>query len=187
VAVLQTIVDTLKRDTPQIDVLITLSNLAVPPNSASRQYFNLSAAPTNADIVTFDMYCDSGAPAAAPPHLSACSGTWKQIKAKLDSLATFVEAHPKMKLAVIPDAGTGAFRSVGAAAQSELNDRFLVWCAIHERCVAVLPFVGGHWADVKTIGSVREAAKPTAFISTFACESIVITTTSSLERHRSQD
>jgi hypothetical protein len=158
---LQTIVDTLKRDTPQIDVLITLSNLAVPPNSASRQYFNLSAAPTNADIVTFDMYCDSGAPAAAPPHLSACSGTWKQIKAKLDSLATFVEAHPKMKLAVIPDAGTGAFRSVGAAAQSELNDRFLVWCAIHERCVAVLPFVGGHWADVKTIGSVREADKPT--------------------------
>ena len=62
---MQTIVDTLKRDTPQIDVLITLSNLAVPPNSASRQYFNLSAAPTNADIVTFDMYCDGRAPAVA--------------------------------------------------------------------------------------------------------------------------
>eukprot|EP01043_Picozoa_sp_COSAG02_P020764 COSAG02_NODE_1032_length_15073_cov_6.097970_2_plen_125_part_00 len=76
--------------------------------------------------------CDGGAPAAAPPHLSACSGTWKQIKAKLDSLATFVEAHPKMKLAVIPHAGTGAFRSVGAAAQSELNDRLLVLDPFHD-------------------------------------------------------
>ena len=59
---LQTIVDTLKRDTPQTDVLITLSNLAVPPTGSSRQLFNLSAVPANADIVTFDMYCSAGAP-----------------------------------------------------------------------------------------------------------------------------
>ena len=155
-ATLQTIVDTLKRDTPQIDVLITLSNLAVPPNGASRQNFNLSATPTNADVVTFDMYC------SAPRlngMLSACSGTWTEIKAKLDSLASFVESHPKMTMAVIPDAGTSAFLAVGAAAQSELNDRFLLWCGTHERCVAVLPFVGGHWADVRTTGSAYEILK----------------------------
>jgi hypothetical protein len=126
---LQTIVTTLKRDTPQIDVLITLSNLAVPPNSASRrQHFNVTEVPTNADIVTFDMYCSGGVPPAAPPHLSACSGTWDEVSAKLDSLAAFVEAQPTMKMAVIPDAGRSAFLSVGAAAQSELNSRFVLWC-----------------------------------------------------------
>ena len=153
-ATLQAIVDTLKRDTPHIDVLITLSNLAVPPNTESRQHFNLSAVPSNADIVTFDMYCDGGVVPAAPPHLGACSSTWREIEAKLDSLAAFAESHPNMEIAVIPDAGTSAYLSVGAAAQSELNDRFLLWCALHERCVAVLPFVGGHWAEVKTTGSV---------------------------------
>ena len=82
-ATLQTIVDTLKRDTPHIDVLITLSNLAVPPNTATRQHFNLSAVPNNADIVTFDMYCNGGVVPAAPPHLGACSSTWNRRGARI--------------------------------------------------------------------------------------------------------
>ena len=156
---LQTIVDTIKRDTPEIDVLITLSNLAVPPTGSTRQLFNLSAVPANADIVTFDMYCSAGAPPTAPPHIAACTGTWKEIEAKLDSLATFVGAHPKMKMAVIPDAGTSAYKSVGPATQVALNNRFLLWCGAQERCVAVLPFVGGHWADVQSTGAVYDSLK----------------------------
>eukprot|EP01052_Picozoa_sp_SAG31_P032444 SAG31_NODE_3559_length_4123_cov_2.145129_2_plen_493_part_00 len=158
-ATLQTIVDTLKRETPAIDVLITLSNLAVPPHHAGLQHFNLSDTPSNADIVTFDMYCSGGTPPASPPHLSACTGTWAEIEAKLDSLARFAEAHPQMQMAVIPDAGVDTFMSVGAGAQIDLNDQFLLWCGMHPMCVAVLPFVGGHWADVKTTGPVYDSLK----------------------------
>lgn len=150
-ATLQAIVDVLKRDTPHIDVLVTLSNLAVEPTHSSRQFFNLSEAPANADIVTFDMYCD--APAGKP----ACQSTWSQIEAKLGSLAAFAAAHPGMKTAVIPDATAGDYAAIGGSALEALNNRFLLWCSAREACVAVLPFVGGHWADVQTEGVAYEA------------------------------
>ncbi len=153
VETLQTIVDVLKRDTPSIDVLVTLSNLAIPPNSGGRQLFNLSDVPTNTDIVTFEIYCDPVATTATAGH-AACGAPWStQILPKLTSLAKFAAQHAAMRIAVILDATSSTFAGIGGVAQRALNDRFLRWCAGQKDCVAVLPFVGGHWADV-----VREGA-----------------------------
>lgn len=148
VETLQTIIDVLKRDTPSIDVLITLSNLAIPPNSDGRQKFNLTDVPANADIVTFDIYCDPVEATATGGH-AACGAPWSStILPKLSSLAAFAAQHAAMRIAVIPDATSSTFAAIGGVAQRALNDRFLRWCAGQKDCVAVLPFVGGHWEDV---------------------------------------
>lgn len=142
-ATLQVIVDVLKRDTPSIDILVTLSNLAIPPNQPGRQYFNLTDIPKTVDIVTFDMYC-------SPVTVAACGSKWNDtILPKLNSLANFAEHNPAMRTAVIPDATLQTYSTIGGGSQRALNNLFVLWCAQQSSCVAVLPFVGGHWADIR--------------------------------------
>ena len=151
VETLQKIVDVLKRDTPAVDVLLTLSSLALDQHPG-RQTFNLSDVPANADIVAFGMHCYPGAKPAGGGR-AACSVRWPNVESRLERLAAFAAQHAHMRVAVIPDATAATTEGIGALSQRELNNRYLAWCSRQLRCVAMLPFVGGHWADAKQEGA----------------------------------
>ena len=140
-AALNTIVHVLKRDTPHIKVLVTLSSLAVPPFSAgTSQRFNISAVSSEVDVITMDMYCAYSVVHKKQP---ACQILWPTMLAKLEGLASFAAQNKATQLAVIPDATLATASTIGAAAQRTLNDLFLMWCSNQAACTAVLPFVGG--------------------------------------------
>lgn len=140
-AALNTIVHALKRDTPHIKVLVTLSSLAVPPFSAgTSQRFNISAVSSEVDVITMDMYCAYSVVHKKQP---ACQILWPTMLAKLEGLASFAAQNKATQLAVIPDATLATASTIGAAAQRTLNDLFLMWCSNQAACTAVLPFVGG--------------------------------------------
>jgi hypothetical protein len=181
VSSLQTIINVLKRDTPAVDVLVTLSNLAIPSSVDSRQhgkqtvFFKLDQTPVNTDILAFDMYCAFGAGKSG-----VCDALWPTISSKLQSLAAFAALHPQMQVAAIPDATTTTNNRIGGASQKILNDMFLAWCADvsvsanatavalsssspsstvaprSPKCAGMIPFVGGHWQDVTGEGAAYE-------------------------------
>ena len=141
VAALNTIVHVLKRDTPHINVLVTLSSLAVPPFAAgTSQRFNISAVSPEVDVITMDIYC---AYSVVHKQQPACQILWPTMLAKLEGLASFAAQNKGTQLAVIPDATLTTTSTIGAAAQRTLNDLFLTWCSNQAACTAVLPFVGG--------------------------------------------
>eukprot|EP00729_Bicosta_minor_P015398 gene15398-3296_t len=133
-AALNTIVHVLKRDTPHIKVLVTLSSLAVPPFSAgTSQRFNISAVSSEVDVITMDMYCAYSVVHKKQP---ACQILWPTMLAKLEGLASFAAQNKATQLAVIPDATLATASTIGAAAQRTLNDLFLMWCSNQAACTA---------------------------------------------------
>ena len=151
---LQKIIDLLKRDTPTVDVLVTLTALGVPAGKGTRTeesstlvtlpttttrtnastataasaspklLFNLSEIPLNTDILAFDEYCVYS---PNPATAGVCDILWPEILAKLDGLGDFANLH-QMQVAVIPDATKNTHTAIGGSAQSTLTDFFLEWC-----------------------------------------------------------
>jgi hypothetical protein len=114
-----------------VPVLVTLSNLAVNA-SASPGAIEYALDPAFIDVLTFDIYWAPTTP-------------WPVMRAKLDVLAAWGEAH-NVSTAAIPDATAGSYAALGGAANVVLNDAFVKYCHGAPRCVALLPFAGGHWA-----------------------------------------
>ena len=133
---LNKILAAIKAQSPGIPILLTLSNLAFNQTTGKLNYALDASHLRPTDVLTFDIY-------------SSGSCFWKDMKAKLDVLSAFVAAN-NISMAVIPDATSGTFKSLGAAGNNVLNDQFYRYCAARKACVGLFPFIGGTWQDITT-------------------------------------
>ena len=133
-ASLNKILAAIKAQSPEISILLTLSNLALNQTTGDLNYALDTTRLQPTDVLTFDIY-------------SSGNCYWGAMKAKLDVLSAFVSAH-KISMAVIPDATADTFAALGAAGNNVLNDQFYLYCAARSDCVGLFPFIGGTWHNI---------------------------------------
>ena len=140
---LNEILAAIKSQSPEIPILLTLSNRAFNETTGGLNYEPDVTHLQPTDVLTFDIY-------------SSGNCAWGAMQAKLDVLSAFVSAH-HISMAVIPDATAGTFKALGAVQQNVLNDQFFRYCAARSACVGLFPFIGGHWQQIASETAVFDS------------------------------